>query len=45
MSSKTWIERAIVKPANVQTQSVTGKHARLAEALLKMMKEKDKEKG
>jgi hypothetical protein len=39
MSSKTWIERAI-KPASTPAQPTAGKRARLAELLLKTMKEK-----
>jgi hypothetical protein len=43
MSSKFWIERVIEKPAKAQhadPQDKAGKRARLAEALLKMRKEK-----
>jgi hypothetical protein len=38
MSSKTWIERAITKPAATPTQPAAGKRERLTEALLKMKK-------
>jgi hypothetical protein len=40
MSSKTWIERAITKPASTPAQPTAGKRARLAELLLKTKKEK-----
>jgi hypothetical protein len=45
MSSKHWIEQAIKKPATAKAKGKgstdkTGKHARLAETLLKMRKEK-----
>jgi hypothetical protein len=40
MSSKTWIERAITKPASTPAQPTAGKRVRLAELLLKTKKEK-----
>lgn len=40
MSSKQWIDQAIRKPAKSEPESPKGKRARLAEALLKMRKEK-----
>ena len=43
MSSKYWMERAIKKPAKAEQEDPrdkAGKRARLAEALLKMRKEK-----
>jgi hypothetical protein len=40
MSSKRWIERAITKPATTPAQPAGSKRERLAEALLKMKKEK-----
>ena len=39
MSSKYWIERALPKP-KAEREAAIGKRARLAEALLKMKKEK-----
>ncbi len=40
MSSKQWIARAINKPAATPAQPAANKRERLAEALLKLKKEK-----